>query len=73
MTRDEAKEIFRALGVVDPGNLAALHVAYCRYIDQRTRGLREAMPVADAYAELRKIEPPKANQAGLFNEKFADL
>jgi hypothetical protein len=66
MTRDEAKEIFRALGVVDPGNLAALHVAYCRYIDQRTRGLREAMPAAEAYAELRKIEPPKANHEFVF-------
>ena len=74
MTRDEAKAIFRGLGVVDPGDIAALHVAYCRYIDLLGRGECGWLPASEAYAILSKKEMPTAQeQLALFVAKNADL
>lgn len=72
MTRDEAKAVFRGLGVIDSSDIAALHVAYCLYVDRLGRGECQWLPASEAYRVLKE-KPQPVEQGFLFREKGADL
>lgn len=68
MTRYDAQRIFARLGVTPEAmsNASALHVAYCRWIHDYSKGLAPYERVGEAYHEARKVEAPKTQQAALF-------
>jgi hypothetical protein len=73
MTRDEAEVLMKRYGCTDTTKPALCHYALCRWIDRYGRGEAPLEPMAEAYAELRRVEPPAAKQVALFAEKGADL
>jgi len=73
LTHHEAEALMKRYGCTDTTKPALCHYALCRWIDRYGRGEVPLEPMAEAYAELIKVEPPTVKQGALFVEKGADL